>query len=249
MPHSRINGFQMYHDERGDGDALAYIHGGFPSLAIHLRASAGAKWGWELDFARSYRFILHHRRGCWLSERTDSGYDIETQAADLAKLLDHLGTERAHIVGTSAGGPIAIAFAAMYPQRTKSLVLGGTGAHLFPATDPFTPILRQQADTLRRGGHHALWDARPEGVETSFAVLWEREEMRQRGTLKDFDMRQRMLHEAAASVLAEERALWYATEVRAMEEYVRTDVTAMCGAIVTPRLVVHGAKDREVPVE
>ena len=50
-----------------------------------------------------------------------SVYRLEDMAADAAAVLDHLGIERAHIVGASMGGMIAQIFAATYPQRTASL--------------------------------------------------------------------------------------------------------------------------------
>lgn len=50
-----------------------------------------------------------------------SVYRLEDMAADAAAVLDHLGIERAHIVGASMGGMIAQIFAATYRQRTAGL--------------------------------------------------------------------------------------------------------------------------------
>ena len=47
--------------------------------------------------------------------------------ADLRALLDHLGIERAHLVGLSLGGRIAVDFALIYPERVQSLVLADPG--------------------------------------------------------------------------------------------------------------------------
>jgi 3-oxoadipate enol-lactonase len=47
--------------------------------------------------------------------------------ADLRALLDHLGIERAHLVGLSLGGRIAVDFALTYPERVQSLVLASPG--------------------------------------------------------------------------------------------------------------------------
>lgn len=50
-------------------------------------------------------------------------YDIVRVAGDLASLLDHLAVERAHVVGYSMGGRLALAFALTHPARVRRLVL------------------------------------------------------------------------------------------------------------------------------
>ena len=57
----------------------------------------------------------------WLGLRSNAAYTLEDMANDAAALLDHLGIERAHIVGASMGGMIAQVFAARFPTRTKTL--------------------------------------------------------------------------------------------------------------------------------
>jgi pimeloyl-ACP methyl ester carboxylesterase len=57
----------------------------------------------------------------FLGRRSPAAYTLEDLADDAAALLDHLGIDRAHIVGASMGGMIAQIFAARTPQRTKTL--------------------------------------------------------------------------------------------------------------------------------
>jgi pimeloyl-ACP methyl ester carboxylesterase len=59
----------------------------------------------------------------WLGRRSASAYTLEDMAGDAAAVLDHLGIERAHIVGASMGGMIAQIFAARFPERTKALAI------------------------------------------------------------------------------------------------------------------------------
>jgi pimeloyl-ACP methyl ester carboxylesterase len=59
----------------------------------------------------------------WLGRRSESTYTLEDMADDAAALLDHLGIERAHIVGASMGGMIAQVFAARFAERTKALAI------------------------------------------------------------------------------------------------------------------------------
>lgn len=58
------------------------------------------------------------------------GYDLADMAADVVGLLDHVGVQRAHLVGMSMGGMIAQTVAARYPSRAASLtsIFSTTGA-------------------------------------------------------------------------------------------------------------------------
>jgi pimeloyl-ACP methyl ester carboxylesterase len=61
-------------------------------------------------------------------------YTLDDMAADTVGLMDQLGYEDAHIIGTSMGGMIAQVVAAQYPQRTRSLIsiMSSTGARHLP---------------------------------------------------------------------------------------------------------------------
>lgn len=59
----------------------------------------------------------------WFGLRGEASYTLEDMADDAAALLDHMGIERAHIVGASMGGMIAQIFAARFAERTKSLAV------------------------------------------------------------------------------------------------------------------------------
>ncbi|MDE2889336.1 MAG: alpha/beta hydrolase [Gemmatimonadota bacterium] len=246
MPFVSINGFRMFYDVRGEGEVIVFVHGGFPSLDMHLRADPGGGWGWELDFTSDFRYVMYDRRGCWLSSRPESGYDLENQARDLVELLDCLDIECAHVIGSSAGGPIAILFATRFPERVRTMVLAGTAAHLWPDEDPVACIVKRQLEILYKQGAAAAWKRRPEGVELSLDVLWEREEMEERGTLAEYEARVSRL---VAKSSLEDREAWYGTQLRSIDAYIDRDLSVECERVRAPTLVVHGARDREVPVD
>lgn len=54
-------------------------------------------------------------------DRSSISYDLSDMAGDLAALLNELGIDKVHIVGTSLGGMVAQVFAARHPERTRSL--------------------------------------------------------------------------------------------------------------------------------
>lgn len=77
------------------------------------------------SFARLIRF---DKRGTGLSDRSVGLPDLETRMDDVRTVLDAVGSERAALFGYSEGGPMAVLFAATYPERTRSLVLYGSYA-------------------------------------------------------------------------------------------------------------------------
>ncbi|HET8823349.1 MAG TPA: adenylate/guanylate cyclase domain-containing protein [Thermoleophilaceae bacterium] len=74
------------------------------------------------------RMITFDRRGSGLSDPFFGAPTLEDQMDDVLAVMDAAGSERAAIVGTLEGGPMAALFAATYPERTDALVLYATFA-------------------------------------------------------------------------------------------------------------------------
>jgi pimeloyl-ACP methyl ester carboxylesterase len=73
-----------------------------------------------------------------LGVRSPSVYRLEDMADDAAALLDHLGIDRAHVVGASMGGMIAQVFAARHANRTRGLgiIFSSNNQALLPPPGP-----------------------------------------------------------------------------------------------------------------
>ncbi|MGA8247750.1 MAG: alpha/beta hydrolase [Nocardioides sp.] len=69
-----------------------------------------------------HRFV-HVSRFGYLRSTIPPGATVRMQAQAYRELLDHLGIERVHMVGNSAGGPSAMWFAIDHPERTHGLIL------------------------------------------------------------------------------------------------------------------------------
>ena len=247
MPYAVVNGVTLNYEQGGDGPPVVYIHGGFASLSMALQeltAEEVPRWTWEWDFARHFSFLWYDRRGCYRSERTTAGYALENQARDLAGMLDHRGMESAHVIGSSAGGPISLVFAALWPERTRSLVLTGTGLDLFPRGDPPSDIIREQIALLERDGAESAFEQRPAGVEATFETLWGREEAEARGDLAGYLQEEQALAQQAQAVPHAERVAWYAVELRNMQAYMERDLSNLAAQVTCPTLVLHGSNDR-----
>ena len=124
MAIAEINGFRMNYEVFGDDDApaLALIHGGLgggDGSKDTISRQAGA-------LSAGYRCVFYDRRACGGSDTPADGYDMTNCARDLQELLGHLGISKAHILGSSAGGPIATQFALDYPDLTDTLILINT---------------------------------------------------------------------------------------------------------------------------
>ena len=77
------------------------------------------------------RLILFDKRGTGLSDRVDTHHlpSLETRMDDVRAVMDAAGSGRAAVLGASEGAPMAMLFAATYPERTRALVLYGGYAH------------------------------------------------------------------------------------------------------------------------
>jgi pimeloyl-ACP methyl ester carboxylesterase len=108
-----------YSDSGGRGAAVILVH-----------AATGSSRVWEYQrpafAARGFRVITYDRRGFGRSTVDASGPQPGAAADDLRGLLDHLHIERAHLVGTAAGGFVAWDFALSFPERLRSLVVASS---------------------------------------------------------------------------------------------------------------------------
>ena len=111
-----VNGTRLFYEVKGAGPAVVLIHGG--QLDCRM-------WDDQLAaLCRHFRVIRYDVRGYGGSFRPEMLYsDVE----DLAALFDYLKVDKAHLMGLSLGGRIAIDFAVAHPTRVGSLTLAGPG--------------------------------------------------------------------------------------------------------------------------
>jgi pimeloyl-ACP methyl ester carboxylesterase len=95
-------------------------------LLIHGIAESSHAWyAWVPHLARRFRVLRPDLPGFGQSTvpPPDYAWSAAAFAADLARLLDELQVESAHVVGAKFGGSIALQFAADYPERTRTLAI------------------------------------------------------------------------------------------------------------------------------
>ena len=97
------------------------------------------------------RLILFDKRGTGMSDRASGIPDLETRMDDIRAVMDAVGSKRAAILGFSEGGPMAMLFAASYPERTAAAVLYGTYASRVRADDyPWALTSEEWRDFIQR---------------------------------------------------------------------------------------------------
>jgi pimeloyl-ACP methyl ester carboxylesterase len=122
MPTERINGFHMYYEVAGQGLPLLFVHGGLGGG----RGCALFRQHHMAGLAQYARVIAFDRRAAGFSETPSAGYSFDGFVADIVALLDHLGHERAVLMGHSAGGPQVLQCALTYPERVRGVILSST---------------------------------------------------------------------------------------------------------------------------
>jgi pimeloyl-ACP methyl ester carboxylesterase len=116
MPILRHSGFTLHYQVMGHGPEVVLLHGLTGNLAFWYPTIASR-------LAADYRVILLDLRGHGYSGTPSTGYTTSAMATDLEILLDHLSVERAHLIGHSYGGAVALNFATLHPRRVASLIL------------------------------------------------------------------------------------------------------------------------------
>jgi len=114
------NGSRIHFIEQGSGEAVILMHGNTGSVNGWLRA------GVYHNLAEDYRVIAFDARG---HGKSDKPHDVSAYGAemsqDIIRLLDHLGIEKAHIIGYSMGTRVLGHLMASHADRFLTATLGG----------------------------------------------------------------------------------------------------------------------------
>jgi pimeloyl-ACP methyl ester carboxylesterase len=116
-------GVKIHFLVEGKGEPVVLIHALYSSLAINWRLT-----GVIAELARDHQVIAFDMPGHGFSGRpeNDDAYGLQI-VEDVVLLLDHLKVARAHVVGYSLGGMVALKFLARHPDRSLSGTIGGMG--------------------------------------------------------------------------------------------------------------------------
>jgi len=214
MEKIKINDIELAYTRRGKGTTLVLLHG-YP-LDHHL---------WD-DVAPlledTFDLILPDLRGFGQSTTIASPFTMDDYASDIAGLLDHLGIQKAAIVGHSMGGYVALAFARLYPERVSGLGLVSS------------QVLADPPDR-KEGRYKSAAEVSEKGIG---AVV---ETMTPKFT-SDED-----LQTLARETMERQRPAAFIGALKAMAE--RMDSTSLLSSFKFPMVIIHGEDDALIPID
>ncbi len=137
--HFHANGLVVHALSAGppNGPLVLLLHG-FPELSRSWRHQLVALG------SAGYRAVAPDQRGYGRTTRRGP-YDIVTLSADVAAMVESLGSERAVVVGHDWGGGVAWAVAGLYPQRVSALAVANC-----PPPQVMGRVLKRSPHQLRK---------------------------------------------------------------------------------------------------
>ena len=233
MPYANVGkenstDIELYYEDHGSGNPVVLIHG-YPL--------SGASWEKQIPvlLAKGHRVITYDRRGFGKSSQPTTGYNYDTFAEDLKKLVTHLKLQDFALVGFSMGGGEVARYLGKYGSK-------GVGKAVFVSSVP--PFLLKTPDN-------------PEGVDGSVfegiqkAVIADRyaffTDFFKNFYNTDLLQGKRVSEEAVRAswnVAAGASATASLACVPTWHEDFRKDLTR----IDVPTLVIHGDADRILPI-
>jgi 3-oxoadipate enol-lactonase len=216
-----LNGIDIYLERSGSGPRLLFLNGSGGTLD-RMRPLLGAA-------SARFEVVAHDQRGLGRTQVPPGPYTMADYAADAAAVLDHVGWDRARVMGISFGGMVAQELAVTWPDRIERLALlctsPGGAAPSYPLHE-----LEDLAPDDRAAVYLPLLDKR-------FTPEWLAEHAGDQGLVE---------------MLAQRRVGRSEEQARGAREQLlarsRHDVTSRLGAIACPTLVACGRYDGIAPV-
>ena len=147
MATTQVNGVELAYDDEGSGAPLVLLHAGIADLRMWDDVTP--------SLAERFRVIRPDLRGFGETPLPDGPF---VYAADVVSLLDALDVGRAHMIGVSMGGHVALDVAIAHPERVERLVLVGSGIDGWQHDAGLIAAWEQETAAFERGDlDEAAW--------------------------------------------------------------------------------------------
>ena len=222
MPHTSVNGVELFHVRRGAGEPLLLIQG---------MSGTHVSWGEPLltELERSFDLVAYDHRGAGRSARQTQPFSIVDLAGDAAGVLDALGWETAHVMGISMGGMVAQELALRHPGRIRTLTLGCTYCGGPEGRLAEASVIHRLTEGMTSGDRElAIRTGYEFNVSAAFAAQ-----------ASNFDA----FHTMATTLPVPVPVI-----MLQMQAIAGHDTSARLPSLTVPTLVIHGDEDQMLPV-
>ena len=221
---------ELYYEDHGSGAPVVLIHG-WPL--------SGRSWEKQVPalIEAGHRVITYDRRGFGASSQPFEGYDYDTFAADLDKLLQHLDIRDATLVGFSMGGGEVVRYIGKYgtDRVAKAVLAAAVPPYLFKSDDNPDGGLDDEAIAGFEGGVKGDRIAFLDEFTTGFFAAGDRSDL--------ISEPQRIYARDIAAFASPKGTL------DCIAAFGRTDFRDDLKKVTVPTLVIHGDADGIVPFE
>lgn len=243
MPIADVNGCPIHYEIAGSGPPLIFVHGGFGGAGTGVGGSVPA---WRDEFARHLQVITYDRRSSGRSGYPESPHTMADLAGDAYGVLQHLGIERAAVMGTSAGGPIVLEFALRHPEALTCLVVTESAPMFFPSEED-RRRLRDRIALMVNEGPEAAYEARRTAGTVGLQLFATSRPSASAEDEEQRKARQAAIQQQLGALTREDRVRMYAGELRNYNAYVDYDVSDRLTRISAPTLVINATGDSIFP--
>jgi pimeloyl-ACP methyl ester carboxylesterase len=167
-----VNGLHLYHETYGSGAPLVLLHGGMLTIDLNFATLIPT-------LATTHTVIGVEMQGHGRTANIDREITYPNLASDVVALLDHLGIERAAVLGHSMGGGVALELAVSHPDRVSAIVpisasVSKDGMHpdlSDPSTFETSPIMPTAQDFADFKEAYERLSPHPEQFDAFLATL------------------------------------------------------------------------------
>jgi pimeloyl-ACP methyl ester carboxylesterase len=110
-----VNGLHLYYETYGSGAPLVLLHGGMLTIDLNFATLIPT-------LAQTHTVIAVEQQGHGRTANIDREITYPNLASDVVALLDHLGIQRAAVLGHSMGGGVALELAVSHPDRVSAIM-------------------------------------------------------------------------------------------------------------------------------
>lgn len=186
---------------------------------------------WFDGLTRGRQLIRYDERGCGLSSWDMGSFTLDNLVADLDAVADAVGLDRFPLLGVSQGGAVAVAYAALRPERVSHLILTSAysrGQQIRAGNDAERDAAEVDLNIARAG-----WRSQDSSFLRYFASQFLAD-----ATPAEWD----------AFAAYQRQTTSPANGLRFLEEFTRIDVSGIAHQVTCPTLIIHSRDDARVPV-